>query len=108
MDSEAIVVFITVPSAEAGKTIAKALLENRTAACVNILGPIQSHYWWENEIQEDEEFLLIVKTQAALFESRLIPQVKAVHPYEVPEIIALPITSGSESYLKWIKESTAE
>jgi periplasmic divalent cation tolerance protein len=106
MPDHAIVVLITVPSREVGEKVARALLEQRLAACVNILPAIQSHYWWQGEIQQEQEALLFVKSRADLFASRLIPAVQAVHPYEVPEIIALPVTMGLESYLGWVTQET--
>lgn len=106
MDFKHIVVLITVPSKEIAEKIASALLEQNLAACVNIAAPIHSLYTWENKICEDEEMLLIIKSRAELFENRLVPAVQAAHPYEVPEIIALPILMGSKSYLDWIDGST--
>jgi len=106
MPDKPIVVLITVPSREVGEEIARALLEQRLAACVNVLPAMQSHYWWQGDIQQEQEVLLFVKSRADLFESRLVPAVQAVHPYEVPEIIALPVTMGLESYLNWIADET--
>ena len=106
MDFKHIVVLITVPSKDIAEKIASALLEQNLAACVNIAAPIHSLYTWENKICEDEEMLLIIKSRAELFENRLVPAVQAAHPYEVPEIIALPILMGSKSYLDWIYGST--
>jgi periplasmic divalent cation tolerance protein len=106
MDFKHIVVLITVPSKEIAEKITSALLEQNLAACVNIAAPIHSLYTWENKICEDEEMLLIIKSRAELFENRLVPAVQAAHPYEVPEIIALPILMGSKSYLDWIDGST--
>jgi periplasmic divalent cation tolerance protein len=106
MDFKHIVVLITVPSKDIAEKIASALLEQNLAACVNIAAPIHSLYTWENKICEDEEMLLIIKSRAELFENRLVPAVQAAHPYEVPEIIALPILMGSKSYLDWIDGST--
>ncbi len=100
--SEHIVVLITAPSKEIGTEIANALLEQKLAACVNIVSSIHSLYTWEGETCSDEEVLLVVKTKAAIFEDEFVPAVRAVHPYEVPEIIALPIIMGSKSYLDWI------
>ena len=97
---------ITVPSKEVGEQIANALLEQNLAACVNIISPIRSLYMWEGKISDDEELLLIVKSRAELFEDQLVPAVQAAHPYDVPEIIALPILMGSKSYLDWIDGST--
>ena len=108
MTDQPIVVLITAPSQEAARQIADALLREKLAACVNVLPAIRSYYTWKGARQEDEEVLLLVKTRAALFASRLIPAVKAVHPYELPEIIALPIQMGFEPYLTWINDETLE
>ena len=106
MDSQPVIVFITVPSREVGKQIAVALVEQRLAACVNILGPINSIYVWEGKISDDEEMLLIVKSRSDLIEQGLIPAVQAIHPYQVPEIIALPVLTGLHSYLDWVLRET--
>lgn len=106
MDSQPMIVLITAPSQEVAKQIAVALVENRLAACVNILSPIRSIYRWEGKVHDDQETLLIVKSQAQLIESRLIPAVQAIHPYQVPEIIALPVVMGLHSYLDWILQET--
>jgi periplasmic divalent cation tolerance protein len=101
-----VVVFITAPSMDVAQQIANALVEQKLAACVNILPAIQSIYRWEGKIFNEEETLLIVKSRADLFEDRLIPAVQAVHPYQVPEIIALPILMGLPGYLDWIQDVT--
>jgi periplasmic divalent cation tolerance protein len=106
MDHRYLIVLITVPSREAGEVVARHLLERKLAACVNFIPSVHSLYIWKGEITADDELLLIVKTRADLFEESLVPAVEAVHPYEVPEIIALPILMGSKSYLDWIEEST--
>jgi len=106
MDSQPMVVFITAPSKEVGKQIAAALVENRLAACVNILSPINSIYIWEGKIHDDEEVLLLAKSRSDLIEGRLIPAVQAIHPYQVPEIIALPVVLGLPSYLEWVMRET--
>ena len=102
MNDPFIVVLITAPGQEAAEKIAAELLGKKLAACVNIVPAIQSLYSWKGEAQNDREVLLLVKTRAALFEEQLMPAVKAVHPYEVPEIIALPVLMGSQDYLDWI------
>lgn len=99
-----IVVLITVPSKDVGTKIANTLLEKKLAACINITSSVNSLYNWEGKTANDEEFLLIVKTKAAIFEDKFIPAIKAVHPYDVPEIIALPIIMGSKGYLDWIDQ----
>jgi periplasmic divalent cation tolerance protein len=104
--TDPIVVLITAPSKEVGKQIARALLEQELAACVNIISSIDSLYTWEGKICNDEEVLLVVKSRAELFENQLVPAVQAIHPYQVPEIIALPIKMGAKSYLDWIEAVT--
>jgi periplasmic divalent cation tolerance protein len=106
MPTDFIVVLITVPSSEVGERIAAALLEKKLAACVNILPGVTSIYTWNGAVQKDQELMLVVKTRADLFHDRLVPAVKAVHPYEVPEIIALPVLMGSPDYLDWIAAET--
>jgi periplasmic divalent cation tolerance protein len=100
-----IIVFITVPSREVGQQIADTLLESRLAACVNIVPQITSIYHWQGAIHQDDEFLLIAKTKASLFDA-LATAVKNHHPYDVPEVIAMPIISGSKEYLTWIATET--
>ena len=106
MENEYIIVLITTPNQETSEMIANTLLEKKLAACVNLVGSILSFYTWEGDINRDEEMLLIVKSRAELFDSELIPAVRAVHPYDIPEIIALPIFMGSEDYLAWIDDVT--
>ena len=101
---EYIVVFITVPNLEVGEKIGNILVEEKLAACVNITSQIKSLYFWRGNIEHDEEYLLIVKTRKEKFES-LEKRVKEIHPYEVPEIIALPVILGSKDYLDWIDET---
>ena len=106
MDKEYIIILITTPNMEVGKKIANILLEKKLAACVNLMTPIFSLYTWEGQVNQDDEVLLIVKSRSDLFESELVPVVQDVHPYDVPEIIALPILMGSTNYLAWIDEVT--
>ena len=100
-----IIVFITAPTEEEAAKIAKALVEEKLAACVNIIKGIRSIYRWQGKIEDDPEVLMVVKTREDLFE-KLADRVKELHSYEVPEVIAMPITKGSEAYLKWIGEVT--
>ena len=106
LESECIV-FVTAPNTEEAQTIARKLLSDQLAACVNILPGMISIYTWKGEACEDSEVLLLIKTRAALFEA-LSATVEAAHPYEVPEIIAIPISAGSSSYLNWIDEVTQQ
>jgi periplasmic divalent cation tolerance protein len=100
---EYVVVLVTAPSADAGRDVAGALLERKLAACVNVVPSIASLYTWEGKLCRDEEALLVIKTTAAAFDD-LAAVVRDVHPYDVPEIIALPIVAGSQDYLDWIDE----
>jgi len=97
------VVFITAPKKEAFE-IAQAIVESKLGACSNVIGEVSSIYWWKGKVEKDEEALLLVKTTSERFEE-LLSKVRALHPYEVPEIIALPIVAGNEDYLRWIEES---
>lgn len=108
MDSRIIIVLITVPSQAVGREIGEALVDQKLAACVNIVTGLISIYRWKDEVIEDEEALLIVKTRSDLFEEQFEPAVKRIHPYEVPEIIGLPVIMGSKEYLDWIEEETSE
>ncbi len=95
-------VFITVNDREKAREIAEALIEKRLAGCVQISGPVNSMYRWQGRIMEDQEWLLIVKSDRKHF-IELENEVKRIHPYEVPEILALPVKDGNSSYLKWLK-----
>ena len=103
-DNDHLLVSITASSAEEAERIAKALVQKRLAACVNIVPAITSIYRWQAEVHRDSEVLLIAKSRPELFES-LAARVKELHSYQVPEIIALPIVAGSKAYLNWIDES---
>ena len=103
---ESLVVFVTCGSEEEGLKIAHALVQERLAACVNLMSPIRSIYRWEGKICDEKEWLLIIKTQTPRFDD-LEKRVKALHSYSVPEIIALPIVTGSPSYLNWLEEMTS-
>ena len=81
--------------------IAGDILEKRLAACVQIIGPIKSAYWWKGRIVREKEWLCMMKTRKALY-GALEKAIKGIHPYEEPEILALPITAGSEGYLGWL------
>ncbi len=96
------VVFVTVPNREEAEKIARALIESRLAACVNIVNGLKSIYWWQGKIEEDNELLLIIKTRIEVFEE-LVLKIKELHPYTVPEIIGLPIIAGSKDYVDWLR-----
>ena len=100
-----IVVLVTVGSEREAETIATALLEERLAACVNVTSPVRSLYRWEGRIADDQEWQMVIKTQARLFEA-LAARVRALHSYDVPEIIALPVLAGTADYVDWIQNET--
>lgn len=103
---EFVVVYVTVGSAEEGERLARSLVEERLAACVNRIKSIQSIYRWQGKVEASAEELLIIKTKKELFR-RLEKRVRALHSYSVPEIIALPVIAGSAPYLRWLREQVA-
>jgi periplasmic divalent cation tolerance protein len=100
---EFIVVYVTVGSSAEAYRLACALIEERLAACVNLIKPVQSIYRWQGRVEQSEEEFLIIKTKRDLF-APLERRIQELHSYSVPEIIALPILEGSEGYLKWLEE----
>ncbi len=104
--TDILVVFVTAGSEREASTIGRAVVEERLAACANIIPRIRSIYRWKGEVHDELEFLLIMKTQASLFAS-LQKRVRELHSYEVPEIIAFPVTSGLPEYLDWVVDSTS-
>lgn len=98
------VCLITAPEGDKAAGLARMLVEERHAACVNIVPAIQSIYWWQGKLEHSAESLLIVKTDKVKV-SALIKAVKRAHPYSVPEVISLRIKEGNRDYLKWIAES---
>jgi periplasmic divalent cation tolerance protein len=105
--SERLLVLTTVARAEDAERIAEALVERRLAACVNVLPGVRSIYRWKGAVERDEERLLVVKTRADRFDA-LRDAILALHPYEVPEVVAVPIEAGSPAYLRWLDESVGE
>lgn len=99
------VLFVTVPDAKLADVIARGLVERKLAACVNIIPGATSVYRWEGRIQKDSEVLLLIKTRAGALDE-LTQFIKEKHTAKVPEIISLPITEGSESYLEWLGANT--
>ncbi len=100
-----IVVLVTASSKKEADKIAQGLLEEKLAACVNIVEGLESRFWWQGKIDSAKELLLIIKTRKTLF-NKLAKKVRSLHSYTVPEIIALPIISGSKAYLDWINDCT--
>lgn len=102
-----VVVLITTHDLTEAQRIAGLLLNERVAACVNIVPAVQSSFWWQGKIDSADESLLVVKTRETLLDE-LTEIVKKNHSYDVPEIIALPIIGGNEDYLNWIYEETCK
>ena len=102
--TEALVVLVTVPSREDGERIADALVGESLAACVNVIGPIRSVYRWQGEICRDDEHLLMIKTTRPRY-AALEARVLALHTYETPEVIALPVAQGAAAYVAWLAGS---
>jgi len=103
--SRATLIMVTAGSEDQATSIAQALVGERLAACVNIVGPIRSIYRWQGEVHDDSEHLMLIKTRASLV-SKVERRVRKLHSYEVPEVIALSIVGGSKPYLEWLLDST--
>ncbi len=98
-------IYITTKDRDQARVIGRALVEERLAACVNIIDGMNSLYWWHDAIQDDREAIVIAKTRAELV-PKLTDRVRALHSYQVPCIVALPILSGNPDFLKWIEQET--
>lgn len=106
MTEQVILAFSTCPDEASAALLARTLVEERLATCVNRVGGLRSVYIWEGRLQDDAESLLIIKTTAdrlAALQSRLA----ALHPYELPELIAIPVVGGNERYLEWVRVGVA-
>ncbi|XP_078271991.1 protein CutA homolog [Rhinoraja longicauda] len=99
--------FVTCPNMEEAKKIARGAVQKQLAACVNIIPQITSIYQWEGKIEEDNEVLLMIKTRTSKV-SDLAAYVRSVHPYDVAEVISLPIDQGNPPYMKWLSETVPE
>jgi len=102
--TEACVILVTAGSEAEAETLAEALIEERLAACVQLM-PIRSRYVWKGAVQRDDEVLLLIKTKAALFEA-VRTRVRELHSYETPEVVMLPMTAADADYLAWIAGET--
>src|SRR5689334_18353988 len=104
-DSTALLVLTSLPDRQAAEKLANVLIEKRLAACVNILAPCRSVYRWKDAVQNDEEHPVLVKTTAERY-AALEQAIRTSHPYELPEIVAVPIERGLPDYLKWVAAET--
>jgi periplasmic divalent cation tolerance protein len=102
--NDAVVVLITTPTSEAAAEIARALVEEGLAACGNVIPAVRSIYRWEGKVQDDAEALLVLKTERRLV-TAMKERLPALHPYQVPELLVLPVEDGLGSYLEWIARS---
>ncbi len=107
MEEKYIIVLVTAADDDEARLIARVLLEQRKAACVNIVPGIVSLFWWQEKIDQTSESLLIIKTNQSLLDE-VEALVKEIHSYENPEIIALPVVGGSSQYLDWIGKEVGE
>ena len=104
MASEVLLVFCTFPNSEVAARAAREVVEARLAACANILPQVHSIYRWEGKVESAEEVLAIFKLEKGCY-NELEAKIRSIHPYEVPEIIAFPLSQGLPDYLKWVAES---
>jgi periplasmic divalent cation tolerance protein len=105
MPTDALLVLSTCPDAETAQRIARGLVEERVAACVNIVGPITSVYRWRGAVETAGELLLLIKTRHDRYPD-LERVLRASHPYETPEIVAVPVERGLNDYLDWVRSCT--
>jgi len=100
---EFVQIFTTTGKREDAEKVARALVQKRLAGCVQIIGPIQSTYWWKNRIETAKEWLCLIKSEKGLYKE-VEKTIKEIHPYETPEITAVPIVAGSKEYLEWLHD----
>jgi periplasmic divalent cation tolerance protein len=105
--ADAIEVHVTMPDAARATSLARALVDEGLAACVNVVPGVRSIYRWEGKIEESDEVLCLIKTRPEIFE-RVRRRIAELHPYEVPEILAFTVDEGSRAYLDWVRAATTE
>jgi periplasmic divalent cation tolerance protein len=104
MSADLQIVLCTIPDRDTAELIAGTLVTEQLAACVNILPGVTSVYRWQNSVEQSEELLLIIKSSQAVW-PMLVAQIQALHPYELPEIVAVPIKTGEAEYIQWLENS---
>ena len=102
MPSSCLLVLTTLPHRFEARKISRLILKKKLAACINLIGPAESSFWWEGKVDHAREYLLFIKTRSSQF-GRLRQFLEKNHPYSVPEIVAFPIVKGNAAYLNWIK-----
>lgn len=105
MSAQYLQVQTSIDTRDEASALMRSVVEARLAACAKIVGPITSAYWWEGELETDEEWLVLMKTPAARYEE-LQAHIKQHHSYDVPEILAFPVVAGNPDYLEWLTEET--
>lgn len=103
--TDAIVVLCTCPDDRCARELAQTLLNEKLAACVNLIPQVTSLYYWQGQLEESQEVQLVIKSRRTLF-GILQQRITMLHPYDVPEILALPVMSGNTAYLQWLQEQT--
>lgn len=104
---EYVIVLTTVPADADGRALGRTLVEERLAACVNLLPPMESVFRWEGQVEEEREQQLVMKTSQARV-AALWERLRELHPYEVPEFLVVPVLDGSDAYLRWVGDSTSD
>lgn len=99
------VVLVTAPSGEPAAALARRVVDERLAACVSVIGGVRSVYRWQGEVCDDREDLLVIKTAGDRLDD-LVARIREIHPYQVPEVLALPVDAGSVPYLDWVRAET--
>lgn len=105
--TDVVVVLVTAPDLDCATRVARGLLESRLVACANLVPRIRSLFWWDGSIQESDEVLMVLKARRSAME-RISGKVRELHPYDVPEVVALEVTTGLEAYLQWVKDETKD
>ncbi|GHD32264.1 divalent cation tolerance protein [Nocardiopsis kunsanensis] len=102
---DAVRVETTVDTEEGARNVARSVVEHQVAACAQVSGPITSFYRWEGRVQNDPEWIVVIKTTSDRLDA-LTSRILDVHPYDVPEIVAVPVVGGNPAYLDWVREET--
>lgn len=103
--TDRVLIYVTAPNRDEALALGRTLVEERLAACANLLGPITSVYWWEGRVNQDDEVALVLKTRADLVD-QLVERARALHSYSCPCVVALPILAGNPGFLEWIGTET--